>query len=170
MENRLMRTRPGKAASPVLMISLLITATAMACIGCAPMKNIVLDGRYRVESVFSTRKQWMEFKGLDFWYLAGTADDGQSRFAMTGDRVRFDELGDFQNVEFHARRGRDGSILLYLDTDLPGGQALLDSVAGGAATGGEDVETSETALNFNRALRKEVEGLFRKYPSMKLYR
>jgi hypothetical protein len=136
--------------------------------GCARARAPNPEGRYRVESVFSGGTAWMEFKGDTYWYLAGTAADGQALYSRTAKGIHFAEFGGFENVDFFIKDGKGGSILFFLDLGSSGGRGMLESITGTELEAGDGM--NETAAAFNRAIRKNMETLFRRYPFMKLYR
>ncbi len=153
-------------ALPVSLVSLVVVGVALqACARPAPLKP---EGRYRVESVFSKGKAWMEFKGEEFWYLTGTEGDRVSHFTVSNGKILLESLGGFEGVGFFVKPARDGGILLYLDSASPGGHELLASVAGEEADDADTVNATATA--FNGAIRKAIYGVFKEYPCIKLMR
>jgi len=110
----------------------------------------------------------MEFKGEEFWYLTGTAEDRAERFTLSQGKILLGRFGGFEEVGFSVKTGRDGEILLYLDAESPGGRELLATIAGEEP--GDSGAVNSTALAFNRALRRAIDGVFRDYPCMTLTR
>jgi hypothetical protein len=136
--------------------------------GCAPASPLSLEGRYRMESVYSGSTAWMEFKGDTYWYLAGTPADGEAGYSRTAMGIHFDEFGGFEDVDFFMKRGKGGSILFFLDVESAGGREMLESITGTEPEAGAGV--NETAAAFNRAIRKNMVDLFLRFPFLKLYR
>jgi hypothetical protein len=136
--------------------------------GCALGEAPSPEGRYRMESVSSGGTAWMEFKGDTYWYLAGTAADGAAGYSRTAKGIHFDEFGGFEDVDFFIKGGKGGSLRFFLDLGSPGGRELLESIAGTEPEAGDGM--NETAVAFNRAIRKSMKSIFQNYPFMKLYR